>query len=168
MKRGINFLIKNLKVFSFLVILGYIYFAIHEFLHYYFITSFGYSAKICWLCFPARVTYLTPLDQVLKNYYFISAVAPYLFSIILLGILFFLFVLTKKKILAVLAIIPFLDTLFNILAIPIASFTKTGNDFLNLFKLGFYHETIIIMIIPIAIFLIINKLRMERGLGIFK
>ena len=61
----------------------------------------------------------------------------------------------KKKIFIILAITPFIDTSLNILAIPLAYITKESNDFLNLFRLNLYWETILFMIAPLVLFMII-------------
>lgn|SRR3989338_8750807 len=125
------------KLLLYILIAGYLYSAIHEIVHYSVFHYFGYSAEFCWTCIPTQVKILTPLNEVLKNHYFISVIAPYLLSIILLSYLLFIYLITKNKIWKILAITPFLDIFVNILAIPIAYFTKTPNDFLNLFRIGF-------------------------------
>lgn len=166
-----NCLKKHWKILLFVLILLYAYFVIHELLHYFLIRYFGYSAKICWICFPTKVSYLTPINQVLKNHYFISAVAPYILSSLLLLFLSFMFLINRKRIYFYLSIIPFFDTVINILAIPLFYFTKTANDFLNLFKLGIYFETFIIMLTPMVLFLILflnfKKKIIERACSIF-
>ena len=103
----------------------------------------------------------------LKSHYFLIVIAPYLVSILLLFFLIILYLSTKKKILLFFALVPFLDTLFNIIAIPIAYFMKGPNDFLNLFRFGFYWETILIMISPLILFLIlyINYKKAEAKKG---
>ena len=143
------------KLILYLLIAGYFYLIIHEWFHYNFIIYFGYSAKYCWSCIPTKVIYLTPLDQVLKSHYFLSAIAPYLLSTILLCIFLIFYLMFKKKIFIILAITPFIDTSLNILAIPLAYITKESNDFLNLFRLNLYWETILFMIAPLVLFMII-------------
>ena len=105
----------------------------------------------------------TKILQVPLNHYFLIAIAPYLVSIVLLLILFILYLFIKRKIIFYLALIAFLDTFANIIAIPLALITNKSNDFLNLFKIGNYYETILIAITPIIIFLIINHLRRKNA-----
>jgi len=143
------------KLLLCIIIAGYIYSAIHEIIHYSVFVYFGYFAEFCWTCIPTQVKILTPLNEVLKSHYFLSVVSPYLLSIILLTCLLSIYLLTKKRVLMILAIPPFLDTFINMIVIPISYFAKTGNDFLNLFSIGIYLEAFAIMFAPILLFSIL-------------
>jgi len=151
-----RFIKKYWRFLLFVFIGAYIYSAIHELLHYYFITYFGYSAKFCWICIPTNVKILTPLTEVMKTHYFIFAMAPYILSTILLLIFFILFLILKNKYIFYLSIIPALDTFVNaFIGIPIAYLTNKGNDFLNLFRISFSSEVYFFILIPIILFLLI-------------
>ena len=120
---------KYWKVLIFIVVMGYIYAVIHDLLHYFLINHFRYDAKICWFCIPTKVILLTPLEQILKNHYFFIAILPYLISAVLLMALLLLFIITKRRFLILFAFVPFLDTVTNIIAVPLAYITKEGDDF---------------------------------------
>lgn len=164
---AINILKKYWKEIALLFIFGYFYMAVHELLHYFFIKTLGYSAIIHWSIILPKVVYLTPLDQVLRNHYFLSAMAPYVFGILLLGFLVFLSYFIKNKIILLLGVIPFLDALVNILAIPLAYFTKNPNDFLNIWLQGYYWQTLFIALSPIVLYIILllnyNRLKKKNG-----
>lgn len=148
----LKWLIKYWKIILWIFVAGYLYSAIHEIVHYKILEYFGYSAKFCWFCIPTRVEILTPLEQVMRNHYFIVASAPYVLSLFLIFILTILFLIYKKKILLVFALTPFFDTFVNAITLPISYLTKTAGDFLNLFRIGFIWETFVIMLSPIIMF----------------
>ncbi len=156
-----NFL-KRYKIHITLIIVGaLIYSKLHELVHSFIATKLGYINSINWNSLIPLVH--LDLENMSLNHYFLIAMAPYLLNIMLLLILFFLYIFIKKKIIFYLAIIPFLDTFTNVIAIPLALITNKSNDFLNLFKLGNYYETILVAISPIIIFLIINYFRRKNA-----
>lgn len=151
-----TFLKRYWKLITYLIVAGYVYSGIHEFLHHKLLNYFGYLAQYCWTCIPTRVNLITHLDQVLIKSYFISILAPYILSGILLIILLFAFLCTKRKILVLFALTPFLDTFVNsLMGIPLAYITGMGNDFLNLFRLGVIWQTWVFMLIPLLLFVLI-------------
>jgi len=151
----LKFIKNNYLILSWIVIAGYLYSTIHEIIHYEIFTFFGYAAKYCWTCIPTSVKILTPLEQVMKNHYFIAASAPYVISLFLIFLFTIFFLIYKKKVLFVFALTPFLDTSLNAITIPLSYFTKTSDDFLNLFRIGFIWETLAIMLAPIIMFYIL-------------
>ena len=151
--RYFNFL-KNKFVFFIFIFIGFlIYSVVHEFLHYYFINYFGYFAEFCWFCIPTSVKIITPLNEILKIHYFLFTIAPYLLSLILLIIFYIVFLFYKNKYIFYLAIIPAFDVFVNFLTMPIAILTNKSNDFLNLFKIGFYFESLFFVFFSLIVFL---------------
>ncbi|HLC56617.1 MAG TPA: hypothetical protein VJJ23_05250 [Candidatus Nanoarchaeia archaeon] len=153
---------KKYKIHITLIVVGsLLYTKIHELIHSLVATKLGHINSINWNSLIPMVH--LNLENMPLNHYFLIAMAPYLVSIVLLLILFILYLFIKRKIIFYLALIPFLDTFANIIAIPLALITNKSNDFLNLFKLSNYYDTILIAIIPIIIFLIINHFRRKNA-----
>ncbi len=148
-----NFL-KKYKIHIILVVIGsWIYSGIHELIHSFTATRLGYINSINWNSLVPFVH--LNREGMSLNHYFLITISPYLVGIILLSFLLILYIFIKKNIIFYLAIIPFLDTLTNIIAIPLALITNTASDFLNLFIIRIYFETIMIMLIPIILFFIL-------------
>lgn len=120
----------------------------------------GYDSTICWLCLPTKIHLNTEL--ILRSHYFIIAMTPYVLTTALLALVIFVYLLLRRKYILLISIPPCLDYFANILSIPIAYFTKTANDFLNLFRLGFYWETLLMMTPPI-IFVLFVKLIYKKA-----
>lgn len=156
-KKLIGLLRQRWKLVVCLFVGIYVYTGIHELLHYYSAKFLGYTSTICWFCFPTKIHLNT--DLIFKNHYFIIAITPYILTMIILTSLILVYLFTRKKYIIFISIIPLLDYFTNILGIPIAYFTKTANDFLNLFRLGFYWETLLMMTPPIIfiLFMLSNK-----------
>jgi len=150
-----KFLIKLI----FTIIIGiFIYSPIHEFIHYFFIKSFGYSAKICWGCIPTMNILLTPINQITYSHYFIISISPYILATILLFVFLICLLISKKEIFFFLSIIPAFDVLSSALIIPLSLIIVLPGDFSNLLLLGFNKWVVYpFIIIPLLLFIIILK-----------
>ncbi|MBI2580720.1 hypothetical protein HYV85_02830 [Candidatus Woesearchaeota archaeon] len=119
----------------FLVILE-LYSVLHEYIHYLTNQLLGHSGKISW----GLLAHHVKLDslQMPFDHYFLIGVAPYLFDIALLAVVFSLyrFFPKYKAVLAKIGIFPFSDVLWNYLMMLPAYFTQASDDFLNMIKLG--------------------------------
>ncbi len=150
-----KFIYKHWKFLCFIVIGMIVYAVIHEVIHYFFINYLGYSAEFCWTCIPTSVNLITPLNEIIKNHYFIFIISPHFVSVILISLFLTLFLIFKNKYFFYFSIIPFLDVAVNTMAIPLAFFTNKGNDFLNLFRIGYYWEVLPFIFGPLILFFII-------------
>lgn len=114
------------------------YSIMHEYSHYISNYFLGYSGKITWGLLKHTLT-LYDLNRMSVSHYFLITLAPYIFSLILLSILFSLNVMLPKhkSLFAKIAFFPFLDTLWNYIMIFPAYIFALPADFLNLIRVGF-------------------------------
>jgi len=115
------------SVFAFLFI--YIYTAIHEFAHYFALAYFGHSSKIIWGLIP-RVKFDLAISLYVR---LIVSLAPYIFSLFLVMILFHF---RRNIYVKIISTIAFFDITWNMLALPVSFWTSIPNDFVIFYSIG--------------------------------
>lgn len=137
---------------------GLLYIGLHELAHFTTGKAQGYSPyfNVTLHIIPKVDFPIADYQRMPANHLAEIAVSPYVFSTFLLAVLLVLFATLKKRYIFYLAILPFLDTVVNIVpGIPFALMYKETNDFLVLKAGGYYPAFIFFSVAPVILFAII-------------